>query len=187
MDADAHLMVQVQQGEVEAFERLVRLYQRPLYAFFLRLGASTADAEDLIQETFLRVFKARETFDAQRPFNPWLYGIAAHIWGDYGRARGSARATVTRAAQALGEPEAMELHDVAEQATRRDIAQHVQDAVHQLGEEHRLALILRHYHGLSYADIGQALGISVGTVKSRIHYALTRLRAGLRRRGVLEG
>lgn len=169
------------------FERQALDHLDALYNFAVYLTRRPADAEDLVQETFLRVFKAREAFDAQRPFNPWLYGIAAHIWADYGRARGSARAIVTRAAQAWGEPEATELNDVAEQVTRRDIAQHVQDAVHQLGEEHRLALILRHYHGLSYADVSQALGISVGTVKSRIHYALTRLRAGLRRRGVLEG
>jgi RNA polymerase sigma-70 factor (ECF subfamily) len=179
MDADAQVMVRVQRGEPEAFERLVRRYGGPLQAFFTRLGGGAADAEDLVQETFLRVFKARETFDAQRPLTPWIYGIAAHVWADHGRRQGAAPAAL-----ALEEPEAAP-DDVADQAARRDLAQRVREAVQQLPEEHRLVLILRHYHGLSYADIGQALGISVGTVKSRMHYALAKLRSGMQRRGLL--
>jgi RNA polymerase sigma-70 factor (ECF subfamily) len=186
MDTDAHLMARVQRGETAAFERLVQQYTRPLYAFFIRLAGSVADAEDLVQETFLRVYKVRGTFDTQRALTPWIYGIAAHVWADYGRKRGSVQATMDRVIQELGTPEAGEVSDVGDQAARRDIARHVREAIQQLPEEHRLVLILRHYHGLSYADVGQALGISVGTVKSRLHYALARLRAGLQRRGLLE-
>ena len=78
------------------------------------------------------------------------------------------------------------MDDVAAQAERRDMTQHIQEAMHQLSEEHRLVLILRHYHGFSYEGISQALGISVGTVKSRIHYALVKLREELQRWGLLE-
>jgi RNA polymerase sigma factor (sigma-70 family) len=92
MDTDAHLVAQVQRGEPEAFEPLVRRYAGALYVFFVRLGSSPADAEDLVQDTFLRVFKARVTFDPQRPLSPWLYGIATHVWADDRRQRRGARA-----------------------------------------------------------------------------------------------
>jgi RNA polymerase sigma-70 factor (ECF subfamily) len=78
------------------------------------------------------------------------------------------------------------MDDVAAQAERRDMTRHIQEAMQQLPEDHRMVLILRHYHGLRYEGIGQALGISVGTAKSRIHYALAKLREELRRWGLLE-
>ena len=186
MDADAHLMAQVQRGEPEAFEQLVRRYGGALYAFFVRLGSSPADAEDLMQDTFLRVFKARATFDSQRPLRPWVYGIATHVWADERRRRGGARATAAGGAPVVEEPAGTAMDDVAAQAERRDMARHIQEAMQQLPEEHRLVLVLRHYHGLSYEGIGQALGISVGTVKSRLHYALAKLREELQHWGLLE-
>ena len=186
MDDDAHLMAQVQRGELEAFEQLVRRYGGALYAFFVRLGSSPADAEDLMQDTFLRVFKARATFDSQRPLSPWLYGIATHVWVDEQRQRRGARATAAGGAPVVEEPAATAMDDVAAQAERRDMTRHIEEAMHQLPEDHRLVLILRHFHGLSYEGISQALGISMGTVKSRIHYALAELREELRRWGLLE-
>lgn len=185
MDVDAQVMAQVQRGEPGAFEQLVSRYERALYAFFVRLGSSPADAEDLAQDTFLRVFKARATFDPQRPLSPWLYGIATHVWADV-RRRGGVRATGAGVMQVGEEPEGTAMNDVAVRAERRDVARHIQEAMHQLPEDHRMVLILRHYHGLSYGGISQALDISVGTVKSRIHYALAKLREELRRRGLLE-
>jgi RNA polymerase sigma-70 factor (ECF subfamily) len=186
METDAHLMAQVQRGEPEAFEQLVIRYGGALYAFFVRLGSSPADAEDLVQDTFLRVFKARATFDPRRPLSPWLYGIAAHVWGDERRQRRGARATADGGVPVVEEPAGTALDDVAAQAERRDMARHIHEAIHHLPEEHRLVLILRHYHGLSYEGISQALGISVGTVKSHIHYALAKLREELQRWGLLE-
>ena len=186
MDADAQRMAQVQRGEPEAFESLVQQYQGPLYAFFVRLGSRQADAEDLVQETFLRVYKARQTFDPQRTFPPWLYGIASHVWADYWRQQERVQVSAARAAQEMGAAEAAEVSDVRDQAARRDVVRQVRESMHQLPEDHRLVLILRHYHGLRYDEIAQALGLSVGTVKSRIHYALAKLRVELRRRGLLE-
>ncbi|MGH8063911.1 MAG: RNA polymerase sigma factor [Candidatus Entotheonellia bacterium] len=179
-------MAQVQRGEPEAFEQLVRRYGEALYAFFVRLGSSPSDAEDLVQDTFLRVFKARATFDPQRPLRPWLYGIATHVWGDERRQRRGAWATAAGGAPVVEEPAGTAMDDAAAQAERRDMTRHIQEAMHQLPEVHRMVLILRHYHGLSYEGISQALGISVGTVKSRIHYALAKLREELQRWGLLE-
>jgi len=186
MDADAHAMVQVQRGDLEAFEGLVRRCQGPLYAFFVRLGGSAADAEDLVQETLLRVYKARESFDPRRAFTPWLFGIARYVWADYGRQRERAQATTARAVQELAVSEAVTVRDAGEQALRPDVIRCVRESLHQLPEDHRLVLILRHYQGLRYDEIAQALGLSVGTVKSRMHYALAKLRVELRRRGLLE-
>jgi RNA polymerase sigma-70 factor (ECF subfamily) len=186
MDTDAHLMARVQRGEPEAFAQLVNRYGGALYAFFVRLGSSPSDAEDLVQDTFLRVFKARATFDSQRPLRPWLYGIATHVWADERRQRRGAWTTAAGGAQVVQEPAGTAMDDIAAQAERRDMTRHIEEAMHQLPEDHRLVLILRHYHGLSYEGIGQALGISVGTVKSRLHYALAKLREELQRWGLLE-
>lgn len=186
MEHDERLMERSQRGDRGAFEALVRRYEAPLYGFFYRLTGNATLAQDLFQETFLRVFKNRFIFDLKRPFASWLYGIATIVWKDH--LRKEAR---TKTWSPLEEE--VETHTVAvphpidplEGLEKREVQEVVREEIGRLPPDYRVILILRHYQDLSYEEIGKALDLPLGTVKSRLHSALATLKARLRRRGFL--
>lgn len=189
MEPDERLMERSQQGDQGAFETLVRRYEARLYAFFFRLtgGRGTAVAEDLFQETFLRAFKNRSAFDLQRTFAPWLYGIAAIVWKDHLRREARAKGWPALSEEAA-EAQATPFHNrtkLVEELERREVHEIVREEIGRLPPDPRLVLILRHYQGLSYQEIGKALNLPLGTVKSRLHSAIATLRERLSRRGLL--
>lgn len=184
MEADELLIQRAQRGDLEAFEALVRRYEGPLYGFFCRLARDPHLAEDLFQETFLRAFKNRTAFDPGRRFASWLYGIATIAWKDHLRREAKVSPSPQR-----GEAELRVLDDQAgpaEEVERREIQEVVREEIERLPEDQRLIVILRHYQGFNYEEIGEALRLPLGTVKSRLHYALARLKERLSRKGVLE-
>lgn len=169
-------------GDREAFTELVRRYERPLYAFALRLGGDRTAAEDLFQETWLRVFRGRGTYHAGRRVSPWLHGIMLNAWRDT-RPRGSEEPLSPEGAE--GSPvSAWGAQDPArspdEALLAREQEQQVLGALAHLPEEQRVVVLLRHYQGLRLAEIAQVLGCPVGTVKSRLHGALKTLAPLLR-------
>lgn len=188
MEADEVLMVRAQAGDREAFGSLATRYQTPLFRFFCRMGAETDAAADLFQETILQLYQRLDAYDPTRPFRAWLYGIAHLVWKD--SRRQSARRLEYLSRLAAMEREASEgpspEHDLDAELDRDLIGVAVRVAVSHLSEEHRAVLILRHYQGLAYPEIAEALGIPVGTVKSRLHHALRGVKAELVRKKVLE-
>jgi len=166
-------------GEPGAFEGLVRRHADELFGFLLRFVGNAAVADDLVQETFLQVHLAAGSFDPGRSFRPWLYTIAANKARDYLRGRGrkaeqsldaggcdDSGPTPGQLLEAGEEPAAQEA-DVAE------LRQAVQAVVARLPEHLRLILVLGYYQQLPYAEIAQILDIPVGTVKSRLHAAVS--------------
>jgi RNA polymerase sigma-70 factor (ECF subfamily) len=170
---DEALALAMQQGRTEEFEMLVDRYYRPLLGYLYRLtGGSPALAEDLVQETFLRVLRGIGLYSPSRPFKPWLYTIATNI------ARNYQRRADTRYTEAV-----IEDMDYADEALLpedavlvQDEAQHVMQALAALPEHQREVLVLFYYEDLSQADIAEILKIPVGTVKSRLSLGLKRLR-----------
>jgi len=182
-------MERSQRGDRGAFEILVRRYEARLYPFFFRLtgGRGATAAEDLFQETFLRAFRNRFTFDPQRRFAPWLYGIAAVVWKDHLRREARAKGWPALSEEAA-EAQATPFHHrtkLVEELEQREIQEMVREEVGRLPPDPRMVLILRHYQGLSYQEIAKALNLPLGTVKSRIHSALATLKRRLRRQGLL--
>jgi RNA polymerase sigma-70 factor (ECF subfamily) len=168
-----------QRGNMRAKRALVERYQRPVLALVSRMLRGYGDSalvEDVAQETFLRVFKALPSFDRAGParLSTWILTIASHRSIDELRRR----RLETRSLD--GTQTDVPAGDRAdENAERRMLAKLIDHAIEELSPEYRAAFVLREYHGLEYAEIAQALAIDLGTVKSRLNRARTRLREAL--------
>jgi len=165
-------------GTPGAFDVLIGRYAGELYGFLHRFVGNAAAADDLVQETFLQVHLAADTFDATRPFKPWLYTIAANKARDHLRSR-VRRQEYSLNATGPGDEEAAEIHRVpAEQEPleERVAEEERRELVHQtiakMPEHLRLILVLGYFQQLPYAQIADILDIPVGTVKSRLHAAV---------------
>ncbi len=153
-------------GEIDAFEPLVRRYQRPLYNTALRMLGDREEARDVVQEAFLRAYQKLSSFDPRYRFFSWLYRIVLNA------------SLNARERRRVGEPLTVEpaTDDGPEQALRtRERQDCVEAALLRLPVDDRLLLVLRHFAELSYGEIGEALGIGEKTVKSRLHEARQKL------------
>ena len=178
VDSDEDLMVQVQAGNDEALALLMDRWRAPLYGFLTRRVGDASD--DVFQESWIRVVRARDRFDPERRFSTWLFQIANNLCRDRWRrlsARGRALEAVTRESVATRVPQSDP--DVREPDTMRT-------RVLTLPEKQREVLVLRYYQDLSEAEIAEALSIPKGTVKSRLHTAVKSLREVMAHEGVSE-
>lgn len=142
-------------------------------------GGDRALAEDLVQETFLRVLHAIGQYRYPRPFKPWLYAIATNLARDHYK-----RAEMRYSDSASDDPMQWESANdptdgIEERLLSASEAQRVATAVSTLADHQRETIVLRYYQDLSLAEIADALGIPVGTVKSRLNLGLKRLRVSL--------
>ena len=166
-------------GEAGAFDILVRRYADELFGFLCRFVGNAAAADDLVQETFLQVHLAGGSFDPKRSFRPWLYTIAANKARDHlrGRARKSEQTLDNRGPDDGPGPGQL-LEASGESTLEETSAEEVRTAVRQLiakmPEHLQLILVLGYYQKMAYAEISEVLEIPVGTVKSRLHAAVTR-------------
>ncbi len=168
--SDEALMLCVQAGEFSSLQELVGRYERNLYNFLARYTGDAHLAEDIFQETFLRLIERREQFDPDRGFRPWLYSIAANL------ARDACRRREVRSrfgAEALVERAVQEPPDV--EAERREEMDLVRATLAELPEDARSMVLLHFYQGLRYKEVAEILDVPVGTVKSRVHWAVERL------------
>jgi len=155
-------------GDPAAFDRCVRDTRPALGTFLKRILGSPEDVDDILQETYLRAFRSRESFDAAYAFKTWLFTIAMNASRDLLRAR-------RRPTQPAAPPPAAGPGEIGEQVRR---------LVRDLPPGQREVFVLRRYEELTYADIGRALGITTGAVKAQMHHALAKIRTGLERLGM---
>lgn len=163
-DEDFRLMALAAEGSQEAFAALVERHQRPLLNFFMRMGAST-HAEDLAQETFVRLWKYREKYKPEARFTTFLYTLARHAWLDHVRRAGRFADFFARYTE-----EAPTSTDGGLRALRKRMD--IQTALDALPSRQREVLVLAVHQGQTYEEISQELSIPVGTVKSRVFNAL---------------
>ena len=172
--SDEELMDLHRQGDTCAFEVLVRRYADPLLGFLVRTTSDRAAAEDLFQETFVRVHQKAATFRPGARFKSWLYAIAAHLAVD--RHRRQARAPTL--SLDAGEEERLMDHlpdpapGPAQAADAADQRARVRAAVDHLSPRQRTTLELAYFQGLSYPEVAAAMGCTVGTVKTQVSRAL---------------
>lgn len=172
---DAELVRRCLSGEQRACRDLVRRYERPVYSVLMRVVRSAEDAEDLVQETFVRVFRALDRYDPERPFAAWVFTIASRLAIDHLRRRRVK--TVSLTVTEPGSTEEREL-DVEDPGLRPDeVTSHGEEEaraarlIDSLPEHYRIVVLLRHQQDLSYEEIAEALNLPLGTVKARIHRA----------------
>ncbi|MFA9431548.1 RNA polymerase sigma factor [Egicoccus sp. AB-alg2] len=165
-----------------AFHELVRRHQRRVFAVCLRVLRSPADAEDAVQETFVRLARSATTFRGDAKLSTWLYRVARNVCTDHVRYDARRPATPVDDVTAVGvEPVA---EDVLE---ARETALSVEAALQHLDEQSRLLLLLVAVEGLSYAEAAAAADLPVGTVKSRVSRARVRLGELLRESTATDG
>lgn len=185
-DTDEALMLRYRGGDTRAFEVLLTRHRKPVYNFILRFVLNPALAEDLLQETFLRVIKGAETYERQAKFTTWLYTIARNLCVDASR-RGKHRRAASLDAPMDDDPKGRGLLEVtADQGAAVDrkvigkqAGERIQAAVASLVEEQREVFIMRELLDMPFKDIAEVVGCPENTVKSRMRYALEKLRDAL--------
>jgi len=182
--SDEELLARFQGGQREAFAYLVRRYENELFGYLRRYVGDATLAEDVFQNTFLQVYLKAGSYEAGRPVRPWLYTIATHQAIDALRRQQRHQAVSLNQGQDARPPGE---HDdltnslvgkavgpaAAAQAEERRLL--VRAAVDRLPEFLRQVVVLGYYQGLKYREIAEVLDIPLGTVKSRLHAAMTRL------------
>jgi RNA polymerase sigma-70 factor (ECF subfamily) len=170
--SDEDLAQGIQRGKRGDLSLLVERHHSPLLGFLYRMtGGNHALAEDLVQETFLRVLRGIGQYRYPRPFKPWLYSIATNLALDHYKLA-EMRHTISMPERTL-EIES----DAPEDPLLMDIeAQQVAAAITDLPAHQREAVVLRYYQELSLAEIAEILNVPIGTVKSRLSLGLKQLR-----------
>jgi RNA polymerase sigma-70 factor (ECF subfamily) len=182
--SDEDLFGRACRGDEAAFTALVKRYERELYGYLRRYLGDASFADDVFQNTFLQMYLKRDAYEAGRPVRPWLYTIATNQAIDFMRRRG--RRSAVSLEQQTGEDSDGEVHRLLdlleargttafEVASLEETRKQVRKAVDQLPEFLRQVVLLAYFQGLPYRDVAEALGIPVGTVKSRLHAAIQRL------------
>lgn len=171
-DPDAKLMIEVVAGSEQAFIELVRNHQRGLLNFFVRMGVNHY-SEDLVQETFVRLYRYRKRYRPVAKFKTFLYVLARHVWIDHCRKQARDR----RLADCLLTD--VQIDERAPGKRRSGERLDIQAALDKLSPKLRETLVLNVYQGLPYQEIADVLGIRLGTVKSRINLALKAMRSFL--------
>jgi RNA polymerase sigma-70 factor (ECF subfamily) len=165
-------------GEQTAMLQLVERFRGQVFGLCYRMLGQRQDAEDAAQETFVRVLKSLARWDPQRDFEPWLLAIAGN------RCR---TALAMRRRRPNVQPLVDNVSDGApDMQAAQNLAEEVQRALGQIREEYREAFVLFHEHQMSYAEIGEALGCPLGTVKTWVHRARSELIQRLQQRGVVQ-
>lgn len=161
-------------GDDRAARALLERLRRPLYGTLLRLTRNPADADELFQETFVRALGASSSFDASRRFKPWIFAIAVNL------ARDRAKRARHPATPELRAPEDLPERSRARAETLWILRADIFGALETLPEHHRQIVEWRYLEGLEEPEIAERAGIPRGTVKSRLHHALRKLRDALK-------
>ncbi|HXU70041.1 MAG TPA: RNA polymerase sigma factor [Polyangia bacterium] len=185
-DSDESLMLRYRDGDVRAFELLVTRHRKALFNFILRFVRDTAQAEDVTQETFLRLVKGADAYERQAKFTTWLYTIARNLCVDASR-RGKHRKAASLDAPLSDDDGAASLLDllpdgtagVDRQAQSRELGLRLRQAIEALPDEQREIFLLREVADLQFNEIAKVIGCPENTVKSRMRYALEKLREAL--------
>lgn len=183
-ESDEVLMNFYRDGNVRAFEELVLRYQTPIYHFILRSVRSPATAQELLQETFVRVIKGAKRYQQKAKFSTWLYTIARNICIDHSR-RQKHRKTSSLDAQMYETGQTyVEMVPSKEGGPERKsednkLQQAIAQAVGELPDDQREVFLLREFQGLQFGEIAKIVGVTENTVKSRMRYALEKLRGSL--------
>jgi len=184
--SDEELISLVRQGKTSMFEILVKRYEVPLFNYIRRMVRSASDAEDLFQETFLRVYTHLDSFRVTRRFRPWVYRIATNLCRDHLRYK-RRRPHVSLDAEVGSEGGAQTVLDTlkaptpnpSELASETEMAELIEVSVGKLSAKHRSVFLMARYEGMPYDEIARTLAIPVGTVKSRMNKAVKSLLAEL--------
>ena len=187
-DSDTELMMRVRDGDRDAFNQLYQRYETRLRALFMSFPCSYDETQDLIQETFLRLWLARGSYQTTGPFTAYLFTIARNCWLGQLRKRKCRPQEISSnyddepMQHLLPAVEQMESSDsIPEESLMLEYRNwRIRQAVQLIPEPYRTAFVLVHLRGMKYAEVAEKMAIPIGTVKSRINTALGILRERLK-------
>ena len=179
-------MQQFQNGNRDAFTHLVHRHKHTIFRFVLSRVKDRELASDLTQDVFVKVFKSAELYQPNRKFRSWLFRMAQNICIDHHRKQQKASILSLQSKSETGED--LTLMDQIDDETKNperevefiELQEVIERAFDSLPEKQRTALVLCQYHGMSYNEIASIQKVPVGTVKSRIHHALIKVREFLK-------
>ena len=178
-EQEAAIVRKVLGGDANAFETLVLEYEKNVYNIALRMTGNSEDAADMTQEAFIKAYNSLQSFRGDSKFSVWLYRIVSNVCLDFLRSK-NRRPTVSLSVEDDdGEDAQLDVADESQSPEllldRKLTRESVRRGLDSLPPDYRQILLLREIQGLSYDEIAQALGLEVGTVKSRIFRARKRL------------
>lgn len=183
-DPDVQLMLRVKEGDDSAFAQIVERFQNRLIGIFTNMFADNALAEDLSQEVFLRIYRAKQGYEPTAKLSTWIFQIANNLASNSRRSKGRKKEVQFKATSSDSQPLQMGENNVVEKSglmpTRQldnaELMERVQVAMLELNERQRMAVLLHRFEGMSYADIGEAMELSPQAVKSLLSRARENLR-----------
>jgi len=161
-------------GDLEAWGEIVSRYKEAAFGIAVAILRNRADAEDAVQDAFVRAYQRLDRYDLSRKFSTWFFTVTANVAKNALRKR-------------RREPRLKEVwaEDPAQTVWQEDMEQSVREVVWELPETYRAPVVLRYWHDLPLEEIGGVLGLRLGTVKTRLHRARALVRAELAARGVI--
>lgn len=164
LQADEMLMQRIQQGDSAAFRQLVQQHIRALHGFARRLLGNSAEAEDIVQETFIRVWhRAGQWQIGRAKLSTWLHSIAYHLCIDLGRRNHLRTVSID---DVMDDAELAGISESLEQVQREEIIQEVEVALQQLPERQRSAIVLCYYQNMSNSEAAEVLAVSIPALES---------------------
>lgn len=184
---DADVVALAQRGREDAFRELVRRYERPVFSLVFRMVRDSATAEDLAQDTFIKVLNNIDKYRPEFKLSSWLFKIANNVAIDHLRRRqlntvsmdGSPHASTAADIEATRFDVASDDESALEEMESKELGSAIEHAIGKLRPEYRSCILLRHVEGRSYEEIAATLDLPLGTVKTYIHRARHELREAL--------
>mgnify|MGYP001145324620 CR=1 FL=1 len=178
---DIELMTRVREGDAEAFAMIVERHQHRVVGTIAKMLGSVTEAEDVAQQVFLRVWRSAPRWKPTAKFTTWLLTITRNlVFNEVRRQKRSRTSSLDEESeQNMPEREDVSVISPAQELANRELEQVIDAAIAELGEQSRMALILRRYEELPYEEIAEILGTTVPAVKSLLFRARTELRARL--------
>lgn len=184
---DADVVALAQQGRESAYRELIRRYERPVFSLIYRMVRDRETAEDLAQETFIKVLNHVDKYRPEFKLSSWLFKIANNVAIDHLRRRqldtvsidGSPHAATASEVEATSFDVVAQEETALEELESRELGTAIERAIARLRPEYRSCIMLRHVEGRSYEEIAATLDLPLGTVKTYIHRARHELRRAL--------
>jgi len=177
--SDTQIIERTLGGEPDAFNVLVRRWERQIYGLTLRMLGRDDEAKDATQETFLSAYRNLSKFRGEAKFSSWIYRIALNICNTKLRGRSKSIISLDEQREETGFELAADTEDLGNQIQQEQITRHVRRALQGLPAEMRQVIIMKEYEGLKFSEIADILGIPLSTVKTRMYTGLSELRKRL--------
>lgn len=177
--SDSQIIERTLGGEPDAFNLLVRRWERQIYGLTLRMLGRDEEAKDATQETFLSAYRNLSKFRGEAKFSSWIYRIALNICNTRLRSRSKTTISIDEQRETIGFELAAEMDDLGDVIQREEVTRHVRRALQGLPFEMRQVIIMKEYEGLKFSEIAEVLAIPISTVKTRMYTGLSELKKRL--------